>query len=197
MKNSHAFFILVVVVSLLSSTIFQNSAFAQMESLKITGNQYPEINSIFNVNVIVEGTSRASGQIFNMQYDIYQKDNSLLMDHGVQNLYSGTNRLKIDLETGLQPYKPNVNYILEVQHTYTTTTFEFVPVDKSLGVSPPTIETKPSPSTLEQLMTENQELKNQLQDKNAIIMEQIKVIQNLASMIRNAIFEPILNYFEI
>jgi len=46
-------------------------------------------------------------------------------------------------------------------------------------------------------MTENQELKNQLQDKNAIIMEQIKVIQNFASMIRNAIFEPILSYFEI
>jgi len=46
-------------------------------------------------------------------------------------------------------------------------------------------------------MTKNQELKNQLQDKSAIIMEQIKVIQNLASMIRNAIFELILNYFEI
>jgi hypothetical protein len=197
MKSSHVFFILVVVVSLLSSTIFQNSAFAQMESLKITGNQYPEINSIFNVNVIVEGTSRASGAIFNMQYDIYQKDNSMLMDHGVQKLYSGTNRLEIDLETGLQLYKPNVHYILEVQHTYIFATFEFVPVDKSSGVSPPTIETKPSLSTLEQLMTENQELKNQLQDKNAIIMEQIKVIQNLASMIRNAIFEPILNYFEI
>ncbi len=133
MKSSHVFFILVVVVSLLSSTIFQNSAFAQMESLKITGNQYPEINSIFNVNVIVEGTSRASGQIFNMQYDIYQKDNSMLMDHGVQNLYSGTNRLQIDLETGLQPYKPNVHYILEVQHTYIFATFEFVPVDKSIS----------------------------------------------------------------
>jgi len=195
--KTHALFILVVVVSLLSSTIFQNSSFAQMESLKITGNQYPEINSIFNVNVIVEGTSRASGAIFNMQYDIYQKDNSMLMDHGVQNLYSGTNGLQIDLETGLKPYKPNVHYILEVQHTYTTITFEFVPVDKSSGVAPPTIETKPSPSSLEQLTTENQELKNQLQDKNAIIMEQIKVIQNLASMIRNAIFEPILSYFEI
>jgi len=197
MKSSHALFILVVVVSLLSSTISQNSALAQMESLKITGNQYPEINSIFNVNVIVEGTSRASGQIFNMQYEIYQKDNSMLMDHGVKNLYSGTNILTIDLETGLQPYKPNVHYILEVQHTDTFATFEFVPVDRSSGVSPPTIETKPSPSLLEQLTKENQELKKQLQDKNAIIMEQIKVIQNLASMIRNAIFEPILNYFEI
>jgi len=197
MSRFAALFILVVVVSLLSSTIIQNSAFAQMESLKITGNQYPEINSIFNVNVIVEGTSRASGQIFNMQYDIYQKENSMLMDHGVQNLYSGTNRLEIDLESGLQPYKPNVHYILEVQHTYTVATFEFVPVDKSSEVSPPTIETKSSPSTLEQLTTENQELKNQLQDKNNNNNGANKVIQNLASMIRNAIFEPILSYFEI
>jgi len=46
-------------------------------------------------------------------------------------------------------------------------------------------------------MRENEELKKQVQDKNAIIMEQIKVIQNLASMIKNTIFEPILNYFEI
>ena len=197
MKSSHAFFILVVVVSLLSSTIFQNSALAQMESLKITGYQYPEVNSVFNVNVIVEGVSRATGGIFNIQFNIYQKDNSWLMDHGVKNLYSGTNKLKIDLETGLKPYKPNVHYILEVQHTDIVATFEFVPVDKSSGVSPPTVETEPSSSPLEQLMRENQELKKQLQAKNAIIMEQIRVIQNLASMIRNAIFEQILNYFEI
>ncbi len=197
MKSSHVFFILVVTVSLLSSTIFQNSAFAQMESLKITGNQYPEINSIFNVNITIEGTSRASGSTFNIQYEIYQKDNLLLTDHGVQDVYSGTNKLKIDLETGLLPYKPNVHYVLVVHHLNSFVTFEFVPVDKSSEDPLPTIETTPSSSILEQLMTENQELKNQLQDKNAIIMEQIKVIQNLASMIRNAIFEPILNYFEI
>ncbi len=197
MKIYHAFFILVVV-SLLSSTIFQNSAFAQMESLRITGYQYPEINSVFNVNLIAQGTSRGSGGVFDINIIIYQKDKpTWLMDQGVMDLYSGTNRMKIDLNAGLKPYEPNVHYILEVQHTSIISTFEFVPVDKSSGVSPPTIETKPSPSTLEQLMTENQELKNQLQDKNAIIMEQIKVIQNLASMIRNAIFEPILSYFEI
>jgi hypothetical protein len=84
-----------------------------------------------------------------------------------------------------------------VHHLDSFVTFEFVPVDKSSEISPPPIETEPSSSTLEQLTKENQELKKQLEDKNAIIMEQIKVIQNLASMIRNAIFEPILNYFEV
>ena len=197
MSKLATLFILVVVVSMLSSSVFQNSAFAQMESLKITGNQYPEINSIFNVNITIEGTSRASGSTFNLQYEIYQKDNSVLTDHGVQDVYSGTNKLQIDLETGLLPYKPNVPYVLVVHHLDSFVTFEFVPVDKSSEISPPPIETKPSSSTLEQLTKENQELKKQLEDKNAIIMEQIKVIQNLASMVRNAIFEPILNYFEI
>ena len=196
MKNSHAFFILLVFAFLFSSTIFQNSAFAQLESLKISGNQYPEVNSIFNVNVAIEGTSRAAGTTFNIQYTIYEKDNSVLMDHGVQDMFSGSNILKIDLETGLRSYTPNVHYVLEIQHTETIATFEFVPIDKSSGLTPPPIETKPESSTLEKLMKENQELKKQIQEKDAIIMEQIKVIQNLADMIRNAIFEPILNYFE-
>jgi hypothetical protein len=197
MSKLATLFILVIGVSMLSSSVFQNSAFSQMESLKITGNQYPEINSIFNVNITIEGTSRASGSTFNIQYEIYQKDNSVLTDHGVQDVYSGTNKLQIDLETGLLPYKPNIPYVLVVHHLDSFVTFEFVPVDKSSEISPPPIETEPSSSTLEQLTKENQELKKQLEDKNAIIMEQIKVIQNLASMIRNAIFEPILNYFEV
>jgi hypothetical protein len=197
MSKFATLFILIVVVSMLSSSVFQNSSFAQMESLKITGNQYPEINSIFNVNIMIEGTSRASGSTFNIQYEIYQKDNLALTDHGVMDVYSGTNKLKINLETGLLPYKPNVPYVLVVHHLDSFVTFEFVPVDKSSEVSPPSIETKPSSSTLEQLTKENQKLKKQLEDKNAIIMEQIKVIQNLASVIRNAIFEPILNYFEV
>ena len=197
MSKLATLFILIVVVSLLSSTIFQNSAFAQMESLKITGNQYPEINNIFNVNITREGTSRASGSTFNIQYEIYQKDNFVLTDHGVQDVFSGTNKLKIDLETGLLPYKPNIPYVLVVHHLNSFVTFEFVPVDKLSEHPLQTIETTTSSSILEQLTEENQELKEQLQDKDAIIMEQIKVIQNLASMIRNAIFEPILNYFEV
>lgn len=40
-------------------------------------------------------------------------------------------------------------------------------------------------------------LESQLQEKDAIILEQIKVLQNLASMIKQTIFEPILNYFSI
>jgi len=181
-----------------SSYFLQNSAFAQMESLSITGYQYPEVNSVFNVNLNIQGTSRASGGLFDVHHTTYPKDKpTWLMDQGVMDLYTGTNKLTIDLKSGFHPYKPNVHYILEVQHAAIISTFEFVPVDKSSGVAPPTVETKPSASPLEQLVNENKELKKQLQDKDAVIMEQIKVIQNLASMIKQTIFEPILNYFSM
>ena len=168
-----------------------------METLRITGYQYPEINSVFNVNLIVEGTSRASGGLFDVHLSIYPKDKpTWITDQGTMDLYTGTNKLKIDLKAGIKPYKPNIPYILEAQHTNIVATFEFVPTDKSLG-APPTIETETAASPLEKLIKENEDLKKQLQDKDAIIMEQIKVIQNLASMIKNTIFVPILNYFEI
>ena len=198
MKISHIVFVFIISSSLLSSSFLQNSAFSQMESLRITGYQYPEINSVFNVNLIVEGISRSSGGLFDAQITIYQKDKpTWVMKRITLDLYSGPNRVAIDLKDSINPYRPNVPYILEAQHAGIVSTFEFVPVDKSSGVPPPTIDTKPAASPLEKLVKENKELKKQLEDKDAIIMEQIKVIQNLASMIKNTIFVPILNYFEI
>jgi len=188
---------LILTIGIIPALTFSD-AFAQMESLRITGYQYPEIDSVFNVNLIVEGTSRASGGTFNVDIAIYPKEKpTWLTDQIVMKLYTGTNKLTLDLKAGIKPYKPNIPYILEVQHAAMVSTFEFVPVDKSSGVAPPTIEIPRIVSPLEQLMEENEELKKQLKGKDAIIMEQIKVIQNLASMIRNTIFVPILNYFEI
>ncbi|MCZ6583851.1 MAG: hypothetical protein O6746_02975 [Thaumarchaeota archaeon] len=198
MKISQGILISIVIASLLSSTFLPNSAFAQMESLRITGYQYPEVNSVFNVNLIVQGTSRSSGGLFDVHITIYPKDKpTWLTDQIVMDLYSGPNKLTLDLKAGIQPYTPNVSYILEAQHARIISTFEFVPVDKSSGVPPPIIETPHAVSPLEQLMEENEALKKKIKGKDAIIMEQIRVIQNLASMIRNIIFVPILNYFEI
>jgi len=122
--------ILVIIPLILSIGIIP--ALAQMESLRITGYQYPEINSVFNVNLIVEGTSRASGGTFNVDIAIYPKEKpTWLTDQIVMKLYTGTNKLTLDLEAGIKPYKPNIPYILEVRHTDMVSTFEFVPVDKS------------------------------------------------------------------
>jgi len=193
-KNSYVFFILVLVTLFLSSTLLQNSAFAQMESIRITGNQYPEIDTFFNINVIVEGTSRSSGGLFDIQGTIYEKDKpSWKMNELVKDVYSGTNTVKIDLREGYNQYKVGVSYIIEIQHVQIISKFEFTPVEKSADA--PIIQNPYQ--EIEEIIAENKELKQELVKKDQIIMEQIRVIQNLASMIKKTVFDPILNYFSI
>ncbi len=48
---------------------------------------------------------------------------------------------------------------------------------------------------IKRLSQEIEALKEQLEKKDAVLMEQLKVISDLASMIQKTIFEPILNYF--
>jgi len=193
-KNSYVFFILVLVTLFLSSTLLQNSAFAQMELIRITGNQYPEIDTFFNINVIVEGTSRSSGGLFDIQGTIYEKDKpSWKMNELVKDVYSGTNTVKIDLREGYNPYKVGVSYIIEIQHVQIISKFEFTPVEKSADA--PIIQNPYQ--EIEEIIAENKELKQELVKKDQIIMEQIRVIQNLASMIKKTVFDPILNYFSI
>jgi len=50
---------------------------------------------------------------------------------------------------------------------------------------------------IEQLKAEIAQLKEDLKKKDAVLMEQLKVISNLAAMIQKTIFEPIQNYFTI
>ena len=193
-KNSYVFFILVLVTLFLSSTLLQNSAFAQMELIRITGNQYPEIDTFFNINVIVEGTSRSSGGLFDIQGTIYEKDKpSWKMNELVKDVYSGTNTVKIDLREGYNPYKVGVSYIIEIQHVQIISKFEFTPVEKSADA--PIIQNPYQ--EIEEIIAENKELKQELVKKDQIIMEQIRVIQNLASMVKKTVFDPILNYFSI
>ncbi len=84
----------------IGSMLWTDQAFAQMESIRITGNQYPEIDTFFNINIIVEGISRSSGGLFDIQGTIYEKDNpNWHMNEFVKDVYSGTNTVKIDNKT--------------------------------------------------------------------------------------------------
>jgi len=107
-------------------------AFAQMESIRITGIQYPEIDTFFNIKIIVEGTSRSSGGLFDIHGTIYEKDNpNWVVAQFVKDLYSGTNTVTIDMKKGDKPYKVDVPYIIEIQHVQIISKFEFTPVEKS------------------------------------------------------------------
>jgi len=178
----------------IGSMLWTDQAFAQMESIRITGNQYPEIDTFFNINIIVEGISRSSGGLFDIQGTIYEKDNpNWHMNEFVKDVYSGTNTVKIDMMNGYNPYKLGVPYIIEIQHVQIISKFEFTPVEKSADA--PIIQNPYQ--NIQEIIAENEELKQELEKKDQVIMEQIRVIQNLASMIKKTVFDPILSYFSL
>jgi len=47
------------------------------------------------------------------------------------------------------------------------------------------------------LREENKMLREEIEKKNAVLMEQLKVIQDLASQLTNAVFEPTMIYFSL
>ena len=182
----------LILLLLIPLILIPLPAFAQMESFRITGNPYPEINSVFNVQIFVEGTSRSSTGYFDVQATIYEKDNpNWRVAAFPKSVYSGSNSAIIDMKQGEKPFKVDVTYILKIEHALMSTTFEFTPVEKSK--SAPTVANPYK--EIEDMVTENKKLKDELEKKDAIIMEQIKVIQNLAYMLKKTVFEPIMNYF--
>ena len=195
-SNFQSKHVLVIIASLTLFTVplvTQNQAFAQMESMRITGYQYPEIDSTFTINVIAQGTARTSGSTFNLHGTIYEKENpKWVVYQFVHNAFSGTNTIKIDLKEHemLKPYKVGTPYIIEIQHVDIITTFEFTPQEKNASV--PQVGVISVPKTIADLEDENRILKQEIEKKDAVIREQIKVIQNLASMIKKVIFA----YFE-
>jgi len=183
-----------VIIIAIAFLLIPIPVFAQMESIKITGNQYPEINSVFNVQIFVDGTSRSSGGLFDIHSIIYEKNNpNWVVAEFVKDIYGGSNNITIDMKQGDKPYKVDVPYVLEIQHARIVSTFEFTPVEKSSSAP---IVANPY-KEIEDMVTENKKLKDELEKKDAIIMEQVKVIQNLAYMLKKTVFEPIINYFSI
>jgi hypothetical protein len=186
--------VLLLSLLLIPLLLIPIPVFAQMESFRITGNPYPEIDSAFNIQIIVQGTSRSSTGYFDVQATIYEKDNpNWRVAAFPKSVYSGGNTATIDMKQGEKPFKVNVPYILKIEHALMMTTFEFTPVEKS-----PSAPIIANPyKEIEDMVTENKKLKEELEKKNAVIMEQVKVIQNLAYMLKKTVFESVMNYFSI
>ena len=67
----------------------------------------------------------------------------------------------------------------------------------ALALEEPTSEQTILDDSVQSLQEENKLLREEIEKKNAVIMEQIKVIQDLASQFTNANFEHTLNYFSL
>ena len=182
----------VIIIAIAFVLLIPIPVFAQMESLSITGNQYPEINSVFNVQIFVDGTSRSSGGLFDIHSIIYEKNNpNWVVAEFVKDIYGGSNNITIDMKQGDKPYKVDVPYVLEIQHARIVSTFEFTPVEKSSNA--PIV--KNPYQEIEDIIVENEKLKEELEKKDAIIMEQVRVIQNLASMLKKIVFDFVSSFY--
>jgi len=108
------------------------------------------------------------------------------------------------------PFKSNEAYTATVRNGYTSNIIEWIPlpiIEDTQEQVQPVNEQKSSQESVEQipfaftqdeqtsaysiqsLMEENEFLKQEIEKKDAVIMEQIKVIQDLASKITNIIYE--------
>ena len=293
------FLITIIFISLTTSSL----AFAQMESMKITGPKYPLLNSIFTIKVTIEGTSRASYGDFSTTMYLIDKEKGIDLDAFPLYLLSGENAVIVNLKSLVSTEKVQAGkyYIVKIQHTNIISEFEFTPIlpgeekPKETPIEQPiqdipivtqdvinldkynsgsdgssikvisAIETgRPNqyliyfeicagtkkvtvpevtvssdsesytrevatvlnpgscylvdsnveadePTTIDvtfgnvvkddtqivELKAEISELKEELKKKDAVLIEQLKVIQNLASMIKKVFFDSFLNYFQL
>jgi len=117
------------------------------------------------------------------------------------------------------PFLPNEVYMVSAINGYTIEELEWIPLTATqqelsskqetsensntveeqqlaLALEPTSKQTTFDDSDLVQTLSEeNKMLKQEIEKKDAVLMEQIKVIQDLASQLTNSVFEPTLNYF--
>ncbi len=121
-----------VVIFLLSISfiIFENEAFAQMESMSIQGPKHPYVNSVFNVSVDVEGVSRASHGIFRMIITLYEKDTGKEILAVPDYLFSGLNTIQINMipDGYSERLTEGITYVLKIQHVNIVSQYEFIPI---------------------------------------------------------------------
>jgi len=103
--------------------------YAQMESMTIEGLKHPYVNSVFNVNVDVDGVSRASGGIFRTVMTLFEKDSGQEILAVPDYLRSGINTIQINMiqDWNTDPLKEGLTYVLQIQHVNIVSQFEFIP----------------------------------------------------------------------
>ncbi len=104
-------------------------ASGQMESMTIEGLKHPYVNSVFNVNVDVDGVSRASGGIFRTVMTLFEKDSGQEILAVPDYLRSGINTIQINMirDWNTDPLKEGLTYVLQIQHVNIISQFEFIP----------------------------------------------------------------------
>ncbi len=104
-------------------------AFGQMESMTIEGLKYPFVNSVFNLNIDVDGVSRASHGIFRTVITIFEKETGNEILAVPDYLVSGINTIQINMipDRNTKPFYQDISYVLQIQHVNIISQHEFIP----------------------------------------------------------------------
>jgi len=132
-------------------------------------------------------------QINELQFALTQKEITIEQDtseDSLQSLLQENEFLKQEIEKKNAIIMEQLKVIRDLAAKITSAIFE-EPIGKLYFI----VDT--SEVSIESLLQENEFLKQEIEKKNAIIMEQLKVIQDLAARVTSAIFEPRLNYFSL
>jgi len=123
------FGVLILSFGVMGLILSGENVFAQMESMTIEGLKQPYVDSVFNVNVDVEGVSRASGGIFRTVMTIYEKGSGDEILAVPDYLRSGINTIQINMnpDRNNESLIEGMAYILQIQHVNIISQFEFIP----------------------------------------------------------------------
>lgn len=123
----------IFLVLLTTSFILsQNLAFAEMESMRIEGNQTPFDDDFIVINVIVEGKSSTPFEFFDITLVIKEKDTDTEVGVISTILEIGSNSFTINLKNfgveKLDKFHADTTYVMRAQHLDFIAEFEFTPV---------------------------------------------------------------------
>jgi len=122
--------LMFMVISVIAGMLVMSpeEVFGQMESMIIEGLD-PYVNSVFNVNVDVEGVSRSSHGIFRMVMTLFEKETGNEMIAVPDFLRSGVNTIQINMnhDRNQKPFIAGITYILQIQHVNIIAQHEFTP----------------------------------------------------------------------
>jgi len=122
--------LMFMVISVIAGMLVMSpeEVFGQMESMIIEGLD-PYVNSVFNVNVDVEGVSRSSHGIFRMVMTLFEKESGNEILAVPDYLVSGVNTIQINMnpDRNQKPFIAGITYILQIQHVNIIAQHEFTP----------------------------------------------------------------------
>lgn len=133
--------IFLVLLLTTSFILSQNSALAEMESMRIEGNHAPIDDSFLIIKVIIEGTSSEPFEFFDTTLVINEKDTGVDVGSIPAVLEIGANSFTINLKNfgleKLDKFHADTTYVVRTQYLDFIAEFEFTPIAKSQETEEP------------------------------------------------------------